>query len=230
MCLKQTVVSFVRDDSSSSSGTPSLKRGAWWLGLFRFLRSVSQTIQYDPTVKDSVVSVVIAKYAGEVKKIWSPDRRGILPNHATGSQDFSFIGILGPPLPSPGAWDEKIPGNQVAILRCSSNVFKWLHLVFFSDYRAELYTRLVIEESKKQARKKRAKGSRAALQGQQREVGSSWSFLSPRKYMESASTKGFLRFLARTSFLQQMFIYFSDTSRQTLITVSCYSYQIWRHN
>ena len=64
MCLKQTVVSFVRDDSSSSSGTPSLKRGAWWLGLFRFLRSVSQTIQYDPTVKDSVVSVVIAKYAG----------------------------------------------------------------------------------------------------------------------------------------------------------------------
>ncbi|CAH3020896.1 unnamed protein product [Porites evermanni] len=39
----------------------------------------------------------------------------------------------------------------------------------FSDYRAELYTRLVIEESKKQARKKRTKGSRAAPQGQQRE-------------------------------------------------------------
>ena len=46
-------------------------------------------------------------------------------------------------------------------------------LLFFSDYRAELYTRLVIEESKKQARKKRTKGSRAAPQGQQREVGSS---------------------------------------------------------
>ncbi|CAH3035192.1 unnamed protein product, partial [Porites lobata] len=39
----------------------------------------------------------------------------------------------------------------------------------FSDYRAELYTRLVIEESKKQAQKKRTKGSRAAPQGQQRE-------------------------------------------------------------
>ena len=67
-------------------------------------------------------------------------------------------------------------------------------LLFFSDYRAELYTRLVIEESKKQARKKRTKGSRAAPQGQQREVGSSWSFFSPRMYMESGGTKRFLRF------------------------------------
>ena len=77
-------------------------------------------------------------------------------------------------------------------------------LLFFSDYRAELYTRLVIEESKKQARKKRTKASRAASQGQQREVGSSWSFVSPRMYMESGGTKGFLRFLASTSFLQPM--------------------------
>lgn len=39
----------------------------------------------------------------------------------------------------------------------------------FSDYRAELYTRLVIEESRKQARKLRVKRNQTAPKAQQRE-------------------------------------------------------------
>ena len=43
-------------------------------------------------------------------------------------------------------------------------------LLSVSDYRAELYTRLVIEESRKQARKLRVKRNQTAPKAQQREV------------------------------------------------------------
>ena len=44
------------------------------------------------------------------------------------------------------------------------------YLFSISDYRAELYTRLVIEESRKQARKPRVKRNQATTKNRQREV------------------------------------------------------------
>ena len=44
------------------------------------------------------------------------------------------------------------------------------YLFSISDYRAELYTRLVIEESRKQARKPRVKRNQATTKSRQREV------------------------------------------------------------
>lgn len=139
---------------------------------------------------------------------------GDITEPCNGVPRFHFFRNLGLRFPLLGYGTKKYLGTRLPFYVAQAMFLNSSTLLFFSDYRAELYTRLVIEESKKEARKTRTKGSRAAPQAQRREVGSSWCF--SQLVLKSTWRVGepkVVRFLAWTSFLQQMFIYSSNASR-----------------
>lgn len=64
-----------------------------------------------------------------------------------------------------------LPRAYICFSRFSPGLLPDVAYIFsISDYRAELYTRLVIEESRKQARKPRVKRTSAAAKNQEGEV------------------------------------------------------------